>query len=49
VACEGGSGTCIKVSIAYPWKDKPVVPEAPGLGLIGDGMIIRSEAVVQIT
>lgn len=46
--CVGGSGTCITVKISYPWKTRPIVPPAPGLGLVSPTSF-GSEATVQIS
>lgn len=43
-----GVGTCITVSIAYPWEDRPLIPAAPGLGFVAVEQI-TSEATVQIS
>lgn len=44
VAC--GTSTCVKVKITWDWKNHPVVPPAPGIGLVTPDKII-SEAQVQ--
>ena len=47
--CSGTSGPkCITVQIAYPYSSRPLVPPAPGLGLITPDTF-GSTAVVQIT
>ena len=46
--CVGGGGTCITVSIAYPWEERPLVPAAPGLNFVAVENI-ASEATVQIS
>jgi Flp pilus assembly protein TadG len=46
--CAGGSGTCITVKILYPWESRPIVPPAPGLGLVSPESF-GSEATVQIS
>jgi Flp pilus assembly protein TadG len=46
--CRAGStDSCIFVTIDYPYKDKPIVPPSPGLGVVmPDSM--KSNAVVKI-
>jgi len=39
---------CITVKIVYPWDDRPIIPAAPGLGLVPVEQI-TSEATVQIS
>ncbi len=47
--CSGSSGPkCITVSISYPYESRPLVPPAPGLGLVTPESF-GSTAVVQIT
>jgi len=46
--CVGGSGTCITVKISYPWEARPIVPPAPGLGLVSPEKF-GAEATVQIS
>ncbi|MFN2506894.1 MAG: TadE/TadG family type IV pilus assembly protein [Acidimicrobiales bacterium] len=46
--CAGGSGRCITVKIAYPYEDRPLVPPAPGLGLVTP-QTFGSTAIVQIS
>lgn len=29
-----GTGTCVRITISYPYSTHPVIPAAPGLGLI---------------
>ena len=41
------SGNCMFVTITYPYNDKPVVPNAPGLGVVMPDTM-TSEAVVKI-
>lgn len=41
------SGSCMFVTITYPYNDKPVVPNAPGLGVVMPDTM-TSEAVVKI-
>jgi Flp pilus assembly protein TadG len=43
----GSSESCIFVKIDYPYKDKPIVPSAPGLGVVMPD-VMKSEAVVKI-
>ncbi|MDQ1375644.1 MAG: hypothetical protein QOJ09_2982 [Actinomycetota bacterium] len=46
--CSSGSpDTCMFVKIAYPYKDKPIVPSAPGLGVVMPDTM-TSTAVVKI-
>lgn len=48
--CTGGSSTaeCMTVTVDYPYGTKPIVPSAPGLGVVlPDHM--RSVSVVQVT
>ena len=46
--CDGTSGaSCMFVEINYPYKDKPVVPPSPGLGVVMPDTM-KSEAVVKI-
>ncbi len=33
-SCAGGSGSCITVNIDYDYANHPLVPPAPGLGLV---------------
>lgn len=47
--CSGATGPkCITVKITYPYSSRPLVPPAPGLGLITPDSF-GSTAVVQIT
>jgi len=39
---------CITVVVSYPYATKPLVPSAPGLGLVSPS-VIRSQATVQIS
>lgn len=41
------SGTCMFVTITYPYEDKPIVPSAPGLGVLLPETM-KTEAVVKI-
>jgi hypothetical protein len=41
------SANCITVKIAYPYKDKPIVPSAPGLGVVMPDTM-TSTAVVKV-
>lgn len=41
-----GTSTCVKVKITWDWKNHPVVPPAPGIGLFTPDSIV-SEAQVQ--
>ena len=43
-----GTNECMKVEITYPYKDKPIVPEAPGLGVMTPDTM-SSTAVVKIS
>lgn len=43
-----GGNECMTVKITYPYKDKPMVPEAPGLGLMTPDEM-TSTAVVKIS
>jgi len=31
---DAAAGNCVKVSILYPYASRPLVPEAPGIGLV---------------
>jgi Flp pilus assembly protein TadG len=44
--CSGGSGNCITVNIVYDYANHPLVPPAPGLGLVTPNTF-HSSAVVQ--
>lgn len=47
--CAGSTTSqCVRVRITYPYKDRPLVPPAPGLGLVTPESF-KSEAVVQIS
>jgi Flp pilus assembly protein TadG len=47
--CSGNSGPrCITVKITYPYSDKPLVPPAPGLGLMMPSTL-GSTAIVQVS
>lgn len=39
---------CITVTIVYPYEDRPIVPPAPGLGLVTP-KTLTSTAVVELT
>jgi Flp pilus assembly protein TadG len=41
-----GTSTCVKVTVTWDWKNHPVVPPAPGIGLFTPDNIV-SEAQVQ--
>ena len=45
-ACSGGTGSCITVNIVYDYANHPIVPPAPGLGLVTPNTF-TSKAVVQ--
>jgi Flp pilus assembly protein TadG len=46
-ACTAsGSAKCITVTVTWDWKNHPVVPEAPGLGLVPINKF-ESTAIVQ--
>jgi Flp pilus assembly protein TadG len=47
-ACSGGSGTCLTVKITWQYKTHPLVPPAPGLGLVTPNTF-GATAVVQIS
>jgi hypothetical protein len=47
-AAPCGTNECMTVKITYPYKDKPVVPEAPGLGVMTPDTM-SSTAVVKIS
>ena len=42
------SPSCITVKVLYPYSDKPLVPPAPGLGLVMPDKL-SSTAVVQVS
>ncbi len=46
--CVGGTGTCMTVKIDWQYKTKPLVPPAPGLGLVTPDTF-GATAVVQIS
>lgn len=49
-SCTGGSGSarCVTLTVDYPYGAAPIVPSAPGLGVVlPDHM--RSTSVVQVT
>ena len=46
--CTGGPGQCITVDIVYDYANHPIVPPAPGLGLVTPDTF-HSSAVVQYT
>lgn len=39
---------CITVTITYPWSERPIVPSAPGLGILMPDNL-RSTAVVRLS
>ena len=41
------SSSCMRVKISYPYKDKPIVPSAPGLGVVLPD-VMTSTAVVKV-
>ena len=48
VECPSSPGSsCMQVTIAYPYKDKPIVPNAPGLGVVLPDTM-TSKAVVKV-
>src|SRR4051812_18003921 len=48
-ACPGGiAARCITVKVTYPYSDHPLVPPAPGLGLVMPNTL-SSTAVVQVS
>lgn len=47
-ACTGGTGTCLTVKINWDYKNHPLVPKAPGLGLVTPDTF-GATAVVQIS
>lgn len=49
--CTGAgspTATCVTVKIIYPYKDRPLVPHAPGLGLVTPDTF-EATAVVELT
>lgn len=48
VSCPSSpASSCIEVEITYPYKDKPIVPSAPGLGVVLPDTM-TSTAVVKV-
>ena len=48
ISCPSSpSSSCMQVTIAYPYKDKPIVPNAPGLGVVLPDTM-TSTAVVKV-
>jgi hypothetical protein len=48
VECPSSPGSsCMQVKINYPYKDKPIVPSAPGLGVVMPD-VMTSTAVVKV-
>jgi Flp pilus assembly protein TadG len=47
-ACSGGSGTCLTVKVTWDYKNHPLVPKAPGIGLVTPDSF-GSTAVVQVS
>ena len=46
--CTGTSGSkCIFVNLTYPYDSKPLIPQAPGLGLVTPSTL-TAHAVVQV-
>ncbi len=47
--CSGPSDSakCITVTVTYPWADRPLVPQAPGMGL-ATPETIHATAVVRL-
>ncbi len=45
-SCSGGSGQCVTVNIVYLYSSHPIVPPAPGLGLVTPNTF-TSKAIVQ--
>jgi len=47
--CDSAADTnkCITVTIVYPWSTRPLIPQAPGLGLIQPNTL-TSTAVVRL-
>jgi len=46
--CTNSSSQCITVTVTYPYSSKPLVPNAPGLGLLMPDTL-KSTAVVQVS
>ncbi|MEY2425861.1 MAG: hypothetical protein QOI61_1433 [Actinomycetota bacterium] len=44
---SGDPGDCITVTITYPWDKRPLVPQAPGMGL-ATPKTIHATAVVRL-
>ena len=47
-ACAGGSGRCLTVNVTYNYSAHPLVPPAPGLGLVTPNSF-SSTSTVQIS
>jgi Flp pilus assembly protein TadG len=47
-ACTGGTGTCLTVRVTWDYKNHPLVPPAPGIGLVTPDTF-GSTAVVQVS
>jgi Flp pilus assembly protein TadG len=45
---NSATANCITVKVTYPYSDKPLVPPAPGLGLVTPDKL-SSTAVVQVS
>jgi Flp pilus assembly protein TadG len=45
--CVGTTGKCITVVVTYPYSSKPLVPPAPGLGLVSPSTL-STTAIVQV-
>lgn len=45
--CSNTTGNCITVKITYPYSSKPLIPQAPGLGLVTPNNLTAT-AVVQV-
>ena len=45
--CANTSGNCITVKVTYPYSSKPLIPTAPGLGLVMPNTI-SATAVVEV-
>ena len=46
--CATGGAECITVVITYPYETRPIIPPAPGLGLVTPSTL-TSTAVVELT
>lgn len=46
--CVGGTGTCLTVTIDWDYEHHPLVPEAPGIGLVTPDKF-GAKATVQIS